>query len=206
MIFRFTILLILIYNASVMPAMPESVPETKEIIDLRTRKTGSDWPTFLGPHGNAKSTETSLALPWPVNGPKIVWQMQAGEGYSAPAVSKGRLFLFHHTGDTARLTCMNSETGLEIWKFEYSSDYEDLYGFSNGPRATPLVENDRVYIHGVQGNLYCLNVADGKVRWHVNTNEDYSVVLILNEEDRNNIRRLRYCQPVFGPLTPGRGD
>ena len=52
----------------------------KEVPDLRTRKTGFDWPTFLGPDGDSKSAETGVIRPWPKNGPPIAWQKIVGEG------------------------------------------------------------------------------------------------------------------------------
>ena len=88
------------------------------------------------------------------------------------SVSQGRLFFFDRVENTARLTCMNSETGANIWQFEYPSLYEDIYGFSNGPRTTPVIDNDRVYILGVEGMLYCLNVLDGKQIWKIDTGEN----------------------------------
>jgi outer membrane protein assembly factor BamB len=150
--------------------------EASTMPDLRTRKIGTDWPAFLGPQGDGKSPETTLSLAWRDSGPRVVWHMQTGEGYSAPSISRGRLFLFHRVGDSARLTCMKSETGEKIWQFEYNTDYEDLYGFSNGPRSTPVVDGDRVYIYGVQGILYCIDALDGKVRWQVNTTQEFNVV------------------------------
>src|SRR5215212_7692708 len=62
--------------------------------DLRTRKTGSDWPCFLGPTGDSVSAETGILRPWPRGGPRLVWSKPLGSGYSAPAVSRGRLFVF----------------------------------------------------------------------------------------------------------------
>src|SRR4051812_21209425 len=61
--------------------------------DLRTRKGGSDWPTFLGPTGDSISTEKGLMTPWPKEGPRVVWETKLGSGYGAPGVSRGRLFI-----------------------------------------------------------------------------------------------------------------
>jgi len=47
---------------------------SRQVSDLRARKTGSDWPTFLGPNGNSKSDETSVINPWPDSGLPNVWQ------------------------------------------------------------------------------------------------------------------------------------
>ena len=146
------------------------------LTDLRTRKTGGDWQGFLGPTGNGKSPEKGLHLPWAEPGPPVVWHKHIGAGYAAPSVSQGRLFTFCRHGNIARLTCMRSETGEELWRFEYRTDYEDMFGYNNGPRACPVVDGDRVYIFGAEGMLHCVNTLDGKPIWKVNTAERFNVV------------------------------
>ena len=120
---------------------PEKVPAqvSTEVADA------GDWPGFLGPQRNGKSTERGLPTNWPSTGPPVVWQQPIGTGYAAPAISYGRLFHFARFADTARLTCFNAETGAELWRCEHPTDYEDLLGYNNGPRATPVVEDDRVF-------------------------------------------------------------
>ena len=93
-----------------------------------------------------------------------------------PAISRGRLFAFDQTGRTVRLTCLESETGNELWHFDYDSDYQDLYGYNNGPRCYPIVDDDRVYIYGAEGLLQCLDVRDGSIRWKVDTAKEFNVV------------------------------
>jgi outer membrane protein assembly factor BamB len=153
------------------PAVEAAAPPTEAttVPDLRTRKTGSDWPCFLGPAGTSVSTEKGILTPWPREGLRIVWQMRTGNGYGMPAISLGRLFQFDRHGDQARLTCLKSETGEFLWKFEYPTKYEDAFGYSNGPRCCPVVDGDRVYIHGAEGMLHCLRVTDGKLLWTVDT-------------------------------------
>jgi outer membrane protein assembly factor BamB len=144
--------------------------------DLRTRKVGSDWPAFLGPTGDSVSSEKGIISPWPQQGLRIVWQKQLGVGYGMPSISRGRLFQFDRHGNQARLSCFKSETGEFLWKFEYPTDYEDFYGYNNGPRCCPVVDEDRVYIYGVEGMLHCLQAEDGKLLWKVNTQADFGVV------------------------------
>ena len=126
---------------------------------LGTRKQGEDWPVFLGPTGDSKSSERGIITKWPRQGLPIVWQQRTGVGYGMPAISRGRLFQFARFGDKARLTCQNSETGEPLWQFEYDTDYEDLYGYDNGPRCSPIVDDDRVYTFGAEGMLHCLRVS-----------------------------------------------
>jgi outer membrane protein assembly factor BamB len=137
---------------------------------------GVDWPSFLGPTGDGKSPETGLIVPWPAEGPRLVWQHRLGTGYGAPTVSRGRLFQFDRDRDNARVVCLNSATGEQIWKFEYPTDYEDLYGYDNGPRCSPIVDGDHVYAFGVEGMLHCLKADDGKIVWTVDTAKEFGVI------------------------------
>lgn len=159
------------------PAGQAENPSHSDVVpDLRTSRTGQPWPGFLGPDGNGKSPETSLKLDWPSQGPPLLWHRKTGDGYSMPAISRGRLFLFDRHGDRARLTCVKSETGDELWRTEYSTDYEDYYGFSDGPRASPVVDVDRVYTFGAEGRLRCHRVVDGSLLWEVDTTSRFGVV------------------------------
>ena len=144
--------------------------------DLRTRKSGDDWPRFLGPHGNSTSGETGILTDWPASGPRIVWQRKLGTSYGIGTTSKGRFFQFDRYGDKARLSCLHSETGKPNWIFEYLTDFRDLYGYNNGPRCSPVVDGDRVYIFGAEGMLHCLRVTDGSLVWKINTSEKFGVV------------------------------
>ena len=144
--------------------------------DLRTQKTGEDWPTFLGPRGDSTSIEKGITVKWAKDGLPIVWFKEVGIGYAMPAISKGRLFEFSRHDDNARLTCLNSESSEILWKFEYPTSYRDKYNYNGGPRCAPVVDNDRVYIYGVEGMLHCLRVTDGKLLWRVDTVKKYNII------------------------------
>jgi outer membrane protein assembly factor BamB len=137
---------------------------------------GSDWPSFLGPTGDSKSTERGILTRWPEGGPPLVWQLALGTGYGMPVIRSGRLFQFDRHGDQARLRCLESKTGRLLWTFEYPSDFQDLYGYDNGPRSSPVADDQRVYILGAEGMLHCLSVADGKLLWKVDTPAQFGVI------------------------------
>jgi outer membrane protein assembly factor BamB len=137
---------------------------------------GSDWARFLGPTGDGKSPETGIVKTWPKEGPPLLWQAPVGEGYAAPSIASGRLYVFDRRGNKARLTSMNARTGDEVWRSEYPTAYEDLYQFSDGPRAVPVIDGDRVYTFGAEGRLRCLAVKDGALLWEVDTAAVFGVV------------------------------
>jgi outer membrane protein assembly factor BamB len=144
--------------------------------DLGTRRAGVDWPDFLGPQRNGRSPETGLPTDWTGRTPPIVWQCQLGESYSAPSISRGRLFHFDRYGDVHRLTCHNCETGAELWTYELPADYSDMLGYNNGPRATPVVDGNRVYIVSPEGQLHCVRASDGQRVWSMDTIAEFHVV------------------------------
>lgn len=147
-----------------------------EVPDLGTRRQGEDWPRFLGVNHDSKSAETGILTRWPAAGPRLVWQRRVGVGYAMPSISRGRLFQFERRGDQARLACWHSETAEPIWEFTYSTAYEDPYGYDNGPRCCPVVDNERVYTYGVEGMLHCLQTVDGRLLWKVDTVREFGVV------------------------------
>jgi outer membrane protein assembly factor BamB len=150
--------------------------EDRVPVSLWTRKAGSDWPTFLGPGGDSKSPEKGILSEWGTKGLRIVWHKPLGEGYGAPTIAAGRLFQFDRFGDQARLYCLNAETGKQLWQYEYPTEYQDMYGYNNGPRCSPIVDGERVYAYGVDGMLICCRVLDGQRLWKVDTAKDFGVI------------------------------
>jgi outer membrane protein assembly factor BamB len=143
---------------------------------LAKRKKGIDWPIFLGPAQDSKSPETGIITNWGDHQPRIVWHKKLGTSYGAPTIAEGRLFQFDRFGNVARLYCVNAETGAELWRYEFPTQYEDLYQYNNGPRCSPVVDGDRVYVYGVDGRLVCCQTSDGKLIWKKNLNEEFGVV------------------------------
>ncbi len=137
---------------------------------------GVDWYRFLGPDLDGKSPEVGIRTDWSEGRLPILWQHPVGAGYSMPSVADGRLFLFDRHTNRARLTCLESRTGRELWRAESATDYVDHYGYSDGPRASPVIDGDRVYVFGVDGLLRAHRVGDGGLLWQVDTAREFGVV------------------------------
>ncbi|MFT5302632.1 MAG: outer membrane protein assembly factor BamB [Mariniblastus sp.] len=145
-----------------------------QVENIGTRKQGEDWPVFLGPRGDSTSTEKGIITEWN-KGLKVLWTLPLGESYGIGTVSRGRYFQFDRIKRNAKTTCLNAETGEEIWTYEYETDYRDIYGYNGGPRCSPIVDDDRVYIYGVEGRLTCLHVVTGEKIWEVEASQKYNV-------------------------------
>ncbi len=153
-------------NGATIHQAPRPLPEGAET---------EDWPRFLGIRDEPVSGETHLAHSFPEEGPPLVWEFARGTGYTAPAIVGDRLFTFHRIGDAETLDCLDPETGAVHWSASYPIDYQDRYGYNNGPRASPVVAGDKVYTYGVSAVLTCRAVADGRTLWRRDLRADYHV-------------------------------
>jgi len=136
---------------------------------------GNDWPEFMGPTHDQISNETGLLDRFPQDGPPLVWEKAVGKGYSAPSVRGDLLVAFHRLGNEEIVEGLDARTGAARWKFAYPTRYIDPFGYNDGPRCTPLLTADRCYTFGAEGLLLCLDLANGKVVWHRETQKDFDV-------------------------------
>jgi outer membrane protein assembly factor BamB len=132
----------------------------------------SDWPSFLGPTHNAVSAETKLSRTLP---PPLLWEFPKGTGYTSPAIAGGRLVFLHRQGDEEIVECLHPETGASLWRFRYPTAYEDRYGYNNGPRSSPVLDDGRVFTMGAEGKLHCLDLATGALVWKRDLRTEHKV-------------------------------
>lgn len=135
----------------------------------------ADWPQFLGPRANGTSAETDLLDAWPTNGPPLLWEKTIGTGYSAPSVRDDLLVLHHRIKDEEFVEAFDAASGKPRWRYAYSTDFIDPYGYNNGPRCTPLLTSNRCYTFGAEGKLLCLDLPTGRLIWQRDTNKEWNV-------------------------------
>ena len=134
-----------------------------------------EWTWFMGPTHDSHSTETKLLKKFPKGGPKKVWELSRGNGYSSPSIRGEYLVYPHRLRNEVVIECLHPQTGKLYWQFKYSTDYSDRLGYSNGPRASPVIDGDRVYTLGAKGELHCLELTTGRVIWERNVNKEFGV-------------------------------
>ena len=119
-----------------------------------------DWPRFRGPNGNS-IVEDKAFDPAALAAGKKIWTAEVGKGYSAISVADGRAITMGNDGGRDTVFCFDAASGKELWRHSYPSEP----GNYPGPRASPWIENDRVYTVGYWGIVCCLETATGKVIW-----------------------------------------
>ncbi|HET6251448.1 MAG TPA: PQQ-binding-like beta-propeller repeat protein [Tepidisphaeraceae bacterium] len=132
-----------------------------------------DWPQFLGPTRNGVYADADVTATFPDAGPKVLWKQEVGHGFAGPVVSSGKLVLFHRIDEKECVQCFDAKTGKSIWKSEYPTDYNDDFGFDDGPRATPTIAGGKIYTFGASGMLACWDLATGKQIWAVDTRKTF---------------------------------
>jgi outer membrane protein assembly factor BamB len=135
----------------------------------------SQWQGPIGPSYNGHVSATGLLKKFPASGPKQLWSYPAGDGYAAPAIQGDRLIYTHQFDNQTVIDCLDSATGKRLWRFSRPISYRDQYSRQYGPRSSPVIANDAVYVHAVNGSLYCLSLADGNLRWERDLSADFDV-------------------------------
>jgi len=135
----------------------------------------SDWPQWRGPKRNGISQETGLLKQWPAEGPKLLWQVDdIGDGYSTPSVVGTRLYLMSNHGfENEFVQALSTQDGKPIWTTRVGnvgSPKDVLYGKA---RSTPTVDGDFIYALGSDGDLACLETANGKIRWQKSITKEF---------------------------------
>jgi outer membrane protein assembly factor BamB len=138
----------------------------------------SDWPNWRGANFEGKSATTGIQTDWS-KGLKIWWnvnylcQDQATASWSSPFVQGNRLIVPGRDKNNDLLFCINTDTGELIWL----GSYEAKSGTSHdpGPRATPFINDDKIFTFGRSGDLVCWQLEDGKLLWRKNVKDEGGV-------------------------------
>ncbi|MES2789366.1 MAG: PQQ-binding-like beta-propeller repeat protein [Planctomycetota bacterium] len=133
-------------------------------------KPAAEWPQFLGPQRNGISPETGLLQTWPADGPKEVWRTAGGPGMSGLVISRGRVVTLVHRDGKQSVIALDARTGKPQWETAVAPEYHN--GMGNGPRATPAIAGEQVFVFTGEGILAALNLNDGKPAWSKNVVKD----------------------------------
>lgn len=127
-----------------------------------------DWPQWRGPGRDGVSRETGLLQQWPTDGPRLVWRItDAGGGYSTPSVVGASFYLLGNEGlENEFVQARRVSDGSVIWTTRLgpvgNPKQQPSYP---GARSTPTVEGDVLYALGSDGDLACVELATGQIRW-----------------------------------------
>ena len=133
-----------------------------------------DWPGYHGPMRDSVCREKGLLSQWPEGGPKLLWTLAGlGRGYSTISIAGTTVFTMGDrvVGDQESqfIIAFDLHSRKELWATRVGPPHSD-----GGPRSTPTVDGDHVYALGTDGDLICVDVHTGDVRWRRNLVDDFA--------------------------------
>ena len=136
-------------------------------------QTGTDWPQWRGPSRSAVSPETGLLRSWPAAGPPRAWSVSnLGAGFGSIAVSRDRIFVQGMRNSQSVVSALNRADGKLVWVKPIGRAGDNDRG--PGPRGTPTVDGDRIYVLTESGDLASLRVQDGSLAWQRNILQEFA--------------------------------
>ena len=130
----------------------------------------SDWPQYRGPTLDGISTDR-LTTEWTGQVTNPVWRVYLGNGLSSVAVAGDRVFtqVKRTIQGAARevALALGARTGQELWArvVDLASYPDGGVGGDDGPRTTPAVDSQGVYVLSSYLKLLRLDPATGSVVW-----------------------------------------
>jgi len=131
--------------------------------------TAADWPQWRGLNRDGRVP----ALPRSMPQLKLLWKHPvAGECDAGIAAVGGVVVAADHDDGHDYYRCLDAERGTELWTRTFPNTREMDYGA--GPRATPLVYQDKVYVLSAFGELYAFDLKTGKSVWQLDFSKDFA--------------------------------
>jgi outer membrane protein assembly factor BamB len=139
---------------------------------VRGQSAPTDWPQWRGPDRTGISKETGLLAQWPRSGPPVAWSAaMLGAGYGSVAVQGDRVWVQGMRNNQSVVSSLNRADGKVVWVRVLGAAGDNDRG--PGPRSTPTVDGDRLYVLTESGDLACLQRSDGTVLWQRNILKDF---------------------------------
>ena len=144
--------------------IPRPVPRSQEPL----AKGAADWVSWQGAGGDRRSDVTGIIRDWS-GGLQKLWEVDflcqgnSSATWSAPVIQGNRLIVCGRSTEDDLIFCLDPADGTLLWQASYSAKTGATHG--TGSRATPAIEDDRVYTFGRGGDLVCWALFDGKELW-----------------------------------------
>ena len=132
----------------------------------------SDWPEWRGPKRDNLSTDTGLLDAWPTEGPPLAWKIGGlGKGFSSISIVGDRIFTMGDRDGGQFVIALDRTNGKTLWSTRIGDVWEPN-GYS-GPRSTPTVDGNLVYVIGPHGDLVCLTADAGREVWRRHLHDEF---------------------------------
>jgi outer membrane protein assembly factor BamB len=157
------------------------------LLSFVTLARAGDWPQWLGPQRDGHAAADAPNVEKLAPELRVLWRKKIGGGFSSPVVAHGQLVFFDENGQEEVAHLLDAKTGAQIWSAAIGEVYRDEWGA--GPRSTPLIDGDRVFVDSCKGEFRCLNIANGSVLWGVSFEKDFGVKFLGSKANEGTSAR-----------------
>lgn len=140
---------------------------------LATPVIAGDWPQILGPQRNGEAQGETLPNKLAAGAVQSAWDYKLGDGYAGPAVVGQRVIIFHRVDDSEVVEALEAASGQRLWSAPSPAGYRGGLDADRGPRCVPVVDDNSIFAYGAAGELVCVALDSGKVRWRRELAADY---------------------------------
>ena len=140
------------------------------VIAAGASTSADDWPQFRGQARDGKSAEEGLLKQWPAGGPKLLWAVEdLGHGFGSVAVSGNMLYTTGLNGKDGYVYAYDLN-GNALWEKSYGRGWT---GGHDGTRATPTINDGRLYLVSGHGRVVCFDAITGDEQWAVDMQAEF---------------------------------
>lgn len=129
-----------------------------------------EWPGFRGKDRSGRALGPKIDASWEERAPELLWRIDVGPGWGSFAIAGNRLFTQEQRGPMECVVCYDGETGDEVWIQRTEVRFDEPLGGA-GPRATPTLDDGRLFITGADGDFLRLDPGTGNVVWRQSLRE-----------------------------------
>ena len=134
---------------------------------LMGQDSPQDYPQWRGRNRDGAASGFSKPDSWP-DALRLQWRVEVGEGYATPIVIGNTVYAFTRVNGREGITALEAETGKSRWRTDYPvayEPYEDAADHGDGPKATPLFHDGRLYTLGISGTISAFDAVSGRLVW-----------------------------------------
>ena len=125
---------------------------------------------WRGPNRDGIFTETGLLKSWPEGGPQLILEVEKiGKGWSSPVLAGNMIYVTGMINTLDYLSAVDIQGNIK-WQVPYGRSWNKSFPDT---RATPVVEDNRIYVQSGTGRVACFEKETGKEIWAVEVDMEF---------------------------------